>query len=139
MQVREIMTKDPICCTPDATLQEVARLMVKHNCGEIPVVKSPGNKQLVGVITDRDITCRAVAEGKNPLEMTASQCMSSPPLTISAEATLEECCNTMEEHKVRRLPIVSERGECCGIVAQADIARHAPKFEAAELVREVSR
>jgi len=139
MQVKEIMTKDPVCCTPEATLQEVARLMLKHNCGEIPVVKSLGNKELVGVITDRDITCRGVADGKDPLKTMASQCMSSPPLTISAEATLEECCNTMEDHKVRRLPIVNERGECCGIVAQADIARHAPKFEAAELVREVSR
>jgi len=72
MQVTDIMTKNPACCTPDTNLQEVAMLMVEHDCGETPVVKDKKSMKLIGVITDRDITIRTVAEGKNPLEMTAS-------------------------------------------------------------------
>ncbi len=78
MRVKHIITKNPACCTLDTNLQEVARLMVEHDCGESPVVQSKQNMKLVGVITDRDITCRTVAVGKNPLEMTAGDCMSQP-------------------------------------------------------------
>src|SRR5215208_6036341 len=69
MQVREIMTVDPICCTRETDLPEVARMMVEHDCGAIPVVESREDRRPVGVITDRDITCRAVAMRRNPLEM----------------------------------------------------------------------
>ena len=67
MQTKEIMTSDPACCGPETPLPEVARLMVERDCGEIPVLDE--NRRPVGVITDRDITCRTVAEGKNPLEL----------------------------------------------------------------------
>ena len=137
MKVREIMTKDPVCCSPTTPLGQVARLMVDGNCGEIPVVDSTG--ALVGVITDRDITCRAVAAGRNPLEMTARDCMSSPVVTVTADTSLDECCRTMEVNQVRRVPVVDARGHCCGIVAQADIARQAPSEQTAHVVRDVSQ
>jgi CBS domain-containing protein len=121
----------------DTNLQEVARLMVEHDCGESPVVQSKQNMKLVGVITDRDITCRTVADGKNPLEMTAGDCMSSPCITVTPEMSVEECCQVMEENQVRRVPVVDESGACCGIVAQADIAQHASKRETGRVVREV--
>ena len=92
----------------------------------------------VGIVTDRDICCRTVAEGKNPLEMRAGDCMSSPCVTVTPEMSVEDCCRMMEE-KIRRVPVVDERDACCGIVAQADIARHAPEQETAEVVKEVSR
>jgi CBS domain-containing protein len=139
MQVKDIMTKNPACCTPDTNLQEVARLMVELDCGESPVVQSNQSMKLVGVITDRDITCRTVAVGKNPLEMTAGDCMSSPCITVTPEMSVEDCCHVMEENQVRRVPVVDENGACCGIVAQADIAQHASKQETARVVKEVSR
>ena len=71
MNVGEIMTKDPACCTPDTRLQEVAKMMVDNDCGCIPVVDDEGSKMPVGMITDRDITCRVVANGQNPLDLTA--------------------------------------------------------------------
>jgi CBS domain-containing protein len=135
VKVKEIMTSDPACCTPDATLRDVARLMVDHDCGEIPVVQ---NKKPVGVITDRDIAIRTVAAGKNPLAMTASECMSSPVITVRPDTSLDECCQTMERHQIRRVPVVDSAGVCCGIVAQADIANAAPARETAEVVREIS-
>ena len=67
LQVKDIMTKDPVCCFPDTSLEHVARLMVEHDCGEIPVVDTEESKKPVGVITDRDIACRTVAQSKNPL------------------------------------------------------------------------
>lgn len=139
MQVSEIMTENPAVCTPDTRLQEVARLMVESDCGCIPVVESEENMKPVGVITDRDIACRTVAEGKNPLEMTVSDCMSSPCATVPREASVEDCCRMMEEKQVRRVPVVDERGGCCGIVAQADIAESATPQQTVEVVKGVSR
>ena len=138
MNVKDIMTQDPACCTPDTSLREVAQLMVEHDCGQSPVVESKNTMKLVGVITDRDITCRSVAVGKNPLEMTASDCMSSPCITVTPEMSVEECCRVMENKQVRRVPVVDERGACCGIVAQADIAQHASNRETASVVKGVS-
>jgi CBS domain-containing protein len=139
MQVKDIMTRDIGCCTPDTNLQDVARLMVECDCGEIPVVENRRSMRPAGVVTDRDICIRTVAEGKNPLEMTAGDCMSSPCVTVTPEMSVEDCCRVMEENKIRRVPVVDESGACRGIVAQADIAQHAPKQETAEVVREVSQ
>jgi CBS domain-containing protein len=113
--------------------------MVEHDCGEIPVVESKRTMNLVGVITDRDITCRTVALGRNPLEMIASERMSSPSVIVMPDTSLEECCKTMETSRVRRIPVVDEIGACCGIVSQADIARNAHKEDIAEVVKQISQ
>lgn len=135
MRVQEVMTANPACCTPDATLQEVARLMAEHDCGEIPVIQ---NRKPVGVVTDRDIAIRVVAKGRNPLQMTARDCMSSPVVTVKPTTDLDECCHTMEEKQIRRVPVVDDSG-ICGIVSQADIATHASARETAEVVKEISQ
>jgi CBS domain-containing protein len=138
MQVRDVMTSDPACCTPDSTLQRVAEMMVENDCGEIPVVENIASMKPVGVITDRDITCRTVAKGLNPLTMTAGDCMTTPCITVTPDMSLDECCRRMEENQIRRVPVVDESGACCGIVALADVARHAGKRDTAEVVKEVS-
>ena len=134
---RDLMTRDPACCTTTTTLDEVAALMVQHNCGEIPVIDV--GERVVGVVTDRDIVTRVVAEGKNPMAYTAETCMSQPAVTVGEDAPFDEVVSTMEEHQIRRLPVVDERGCCSGIIAQADLARRGPDESVAELVREVSR
>lgn len=139
MKVSEIMTRNPACCTPETGLQDVAGLMVENDCGEIPVVDSKRTMRPVGVVTDRDIVVRCVAESQNPLEFEAGDIMSSPVVTVTPETTLEDVGNLMEEHQLRRVPVVDEGGAVCGIVAQADLAQHAPPREVAEVVREVSR
>lgn len=137
MQVSDIMTENPSCCTPDTKLQEVAQMMEENDCGCIPVVEGDTRKP-VGVVTDRDIVTRAVAQGKNPVEMTASDCMSSPVVTVTPETSVDDCCRVMEENQVRRVPVVDANGGCCGMVAQADVATKAGKQEAGGVVREVS-
>jgi CBS domain-containing protein len=139
MEVREIMTPNPACCTPDSALEEAARLMLRNDCGEIPVVESESTMRLVGVITDRDIVCRSLAQGQDPLKMTVKDCMSAPAVTVTPETSLEECCQMMETHQIRRVPVADQNGCCCGIVSQADIARRTSSEQAGEMVKEVSQ
>ena len=139
MQVREIMTPNPVCCTVTTPLKDVARAMVEHDCGEIPIVENHDEKMLVGVVTDRDIVCRLVAQGKNPLELTAESCMSSPVIVVWESTQIEDCAQLMEENQIRRVPVVDGGGACCGIVSQADIAQHASRRITAELVKDVSQ
>jgi CBS domain-containing protein len=138
MQVKEVMTADPACCISETALQEVAQMMVDHDCGEIPVVENKETKLPIGVITDRDIVCRTVAGGLNPLDLTVADCMSKPCVTVTPDMSVEECSRIMEENKIRRVPVVDADGSCCGIVALADIALHARRSVAAEVVKEVS-
>ena len=138
MQVKEVMTANPACCTPDTPLPEVAKLMVDNDCGEIPVVENKGSKIPIGVVTDRDIVCRTVAENKNPLELTAADAMSRPIVTVNPDISVEECCRIMEEKQIRRVPVVDGNGALCGIVALADLAREAKDGVAGQVVKEVS-
>ena len=134
---RDVMTAEPACCSATMTLDQVAKMMVQNDCGEIPVVDV--GDQPIGVITDRDIVCRVVAEGKNPLGHTAEQYMSQPVVTVRADAPLDQVVSMMEKHQIRRVLVVDERGSCAGIIAQADVAWTGGEHEVAKLVREVSR
>jgi CBS domain-containing protein len=138
MKVHEIMTRNPACCTPASSLQEVAQTMVGNDCGAVPVVGTSGSKDLTGIITDRDMVVRGIAEGKNPQTLNAGGCMTTPAITIREDASLDDCTDLMEAKKIRRVPVVDASGRLVGIVAQADIARHASRKDAGELVRDVS-
>jgi CBS domain-containing protein len=135
----DIMTSHPAYALPEDRLGEIAKLMCDRDCGEIPIVENEETLRPVGVVTDRDIACRAVAEGKNPLDMSAAECMSRPCVTVDSGADIEECLALLNQHQIRRLPVVDEKGALCGMVAQADIARTAPQRQTAELVKEVSK
>jgi len=139
MQVREIMTTDPACCTADASLEEVAKAMVEHDCGEIPIVRSSTDKSLIGVVTDRDIVCRLVAQGINPVDEAAESCMSSPVVSVRESTPVEDCARLMEDKQIRRVPVVNGGGMVCGIVSQADIAKNASRKITADLVKDVSQ
>jgi CBS domain-containing protein len=134
---RDIMTRDPACCAPGTTLDEVAKMMVQNNCGEIPVIDT--SDRVVGVITDRDIVCRVVAEGKNPMGYSVEMCMSQPVVTIREDTPLDQIVRTMEKHQIRRVPVLNASGGCAGIVSQADLALKGPEHEIAELVSEISK
>lgn len=139
MKAKDFMTRNPECCTPDTMLQEVARLMVECDCGCIPVVDDTTNRRLIGVITDRDITCRAVSRGINPLDLTARDCMTPNCVTVKEDTSLGDICDVLEEHKIRRVCVTDQLGRLTGIIAQADIAECASKRKAGEVVRVVSQ
>jgi CBS domain-containing protein len=118
-------------------LDLVAKLMREHDCGEIPVIDPA--EQPIGVVTDRDIVCRVVAEGKNPMAYPAGICMSQPVATVSIDAPLVDVVATMEQHRVRRVPVVDGHRRCVGMISQADVAWTSGKRDLADLVREISR
>lgn len=138
--VQEIMSKNIFWSTPEASLTDIAKKMVDCDCGEIPLVESSSDKKIVGVITDRDIVCRSLAAGKNPLELKAKDCMTSNVVTGDLDMSLSDCIDIMEENQVRRLPIVDENEQFCGMVSQADVFHNLEDdAEGVELVDRVSR
>lgn len=139
MLVKDIMTENPVCCTADTNLQDVAKMMLDNDCGAVPVVESNNHKRPIGVVTDRDITIRTVAIGDNPLNMTAKSVMTKNVVTATPDMPVEECVDLMEENQIRRIPVIDENGDCIGMVAQADIAVRADKSDAEDLVEEVSK
>ncbi|HSP16592.1 MAG TPA: CBS domain-containing protein [Thermoanaerobaculia bacterium] len=136
MLVRDIMTKDPTCCTPYTKLDVVAKMMLNHDCGAIPVWDGD---QVVGVITDRDIVCRIVAKSMTPVAMAARDAMTKPAYTIGQDEKIEAAGVIMGKRQLRRLPVVDEKGAVVGIVSLCDLAAHLPDTDAADLFRHVSR
>lgn len=119
MDIQQVMTRHPRVCRAGATLRDAARLMLEEDVGEIPVVDE--SRQVLGVITDRDIVVRCVAAGINPQDAIVDSCMTAPALTITDTATLEDCADLMADQQIRRVPVVDADGVICGIVAQADL------------------
>ena len=136
-RARDVMTPDPACCSPHTSIDQVAKMMIQNNCGEIPIVDA-ANRPL-GVVTDRDIVCRIVAEGKNPLGYTAEQAMTTPAVALGTDVSIDDVILTMEDHQIRRVLVVDDAGACAGIIAQADVAVKGPARKTVELLREVSR
>ncbi|HET6654992.1 MAG TPA: CBS domain-containing protein [Gammaproteobacteria bacterium] len=132
------MTQDPAVCTADKSIADVARLMADNDCGEIPVVDDLESRKPTGVITDRDIACRAVAKGKGP-DTRVSEVMSENVVTCEPDADAQDCMDKMERHQLRRIPIVDAQGRICGIVAQADLARQTSHRDTARVVSDVSQ
>ena len=138
MTVSTVMTNCPACCTPNSALTEVARLMVENDCGEIPVVEDLDSRKLAGVITDRDIATRIVAAGRNSAEARALDAMTSPAVSVHSDTSLKECCELMESHQIRRVPVVDDTGAVVGIVSLADVVRSANTATTVAVVKEVS-
>jgi CBS domain-containing protein len=123
MKIHDIMTRDPSCVTPNATIREAAQVMKRDDVGIVPVVDGNDSKTLVGVITDRDIAIRCVADGRDT-DVRVRDCMSADKLATCRENDdVDRAMDTMRTEQVRRIPIVDERGSLVGIVAQADIVR----------------
>ena len=134
MKVRDIMTPDPACCLRETTARDAARLMVEYDCGAIPVVESMEKRKLVGIVTDRDIAVRGVAEGKGP-DARVEELMTESPVAADPDDEIETVREVMIREQVRRVPVAGRDGVLAGIIAQADLARE----DAAASDREVGR
>jgi CBS domain-containing protein len=139
MQVRDVMTLNPTCCSAEDSLQHVAQLMVENDCGEIPVVDGVESRMPVGVVTDRDIVCRTVAKGMNPLDMTVGEVMTSPTVSVSPGDSVDDCCEIMERNQIRRVPVVEAGGPIIGIVALADLTDYVTGSESGAVLHAVSQ
>jgi CBS domain-containing protein len=119
MKVKEIITPDPECISPDASLTEAARKMRLLDVGILLVGEQD---KLVGAVTDRDITVRAVAEGLDPKTVKVRQIMTKDVVCCYEDRNIEEAAHLMEEKQIRRLPVVDEQKRLVGIVSLADLA-----------------
>jgi CBS domain-containing protein len=137
MKASEIMTKNPRVVTPDTSVQEAARLMHSEDTGVLPVVESEGSRRLLGVVTDRDITIRVVAEGKSSASV--RDAMSSGVKTCRPDDDVKDVMNAMAKEQVRRIPIVDDQGAVVGIVAQADVVLQANDKQAEKTVEAISK
>ena len=138
MKIENIMSKEPICCSPSDTLQTVAQLMKNHDIGAIPVVSDLVSRKLVGIITDRDLTISAVADGKDPHLTRIGPYYTESVITCLPEDPLEVCEQKMKEHKIRRIPVVDRLNRCVGMVVQADLARVESPEKFQTVVAEIS-
>jgi CBS domain-containing protein len=133
--INEVMTRDVSACEPNATVAEAAKVMAHEDVGPVPIVE---DGRLIGIVTDRDIVVRVVAEGRDPNATTVNEIASTELVTVSPDDDLDEALNLLAEHQVRRLPVV-EGDRLVGIVAQADIARLGKDKKTGEVVEEISR
>ncbi len=139
MKIREVMSPHPVCCLPIDSAQRVARIMCDHNIGSVPVVMDQDLRKLVGVLTDRDLCCSVVADGLDPKTTTIEKFMTLNPVTCREEEDVENCERLMQEHQIRRIPIVDAEGGVIGIVAQADVALKDKSDRVSKTVAEISK
>jgi CBS domain-containing protein len=133
--IKEVMTRDVRACEPNATVADAAKVMAQEDVGPVPIVE---DGRLVGIVTDRDIVVRVVAEGRDPNATTVKEIASTELVTVSPGDDLDEALNLLAARQVRRLPVV-EGERLVGIVAQADIARLGKDKKTGEVVEEISR
>jgi CBS domain-containing protein len=137
---REIMSKEPVCCVPSDAVDIVAQLMVTEDIGAIPVVHDLRESLLIGIVTDRDLVVKVVAEGHDPKSVTVGEVMTEEPIACRADSNVQAALEAMAEHQLRRIPIVNEHHRLVGIIAQADVAaRLARPDETARVVEEISQ
>jgi len=135
-RIRDLMTVLPRTVKLGDSIVDAAKLMRGEDAGVAPIAESDG--RLIGLVTDRDITIRVVAEGKDPGSTKVTEIASQNLVTIDPQQELDEVLRLMAKHQVRRLPVVEEDGKLVGIVAQADVARHADPARTGHVVEEIS-
>ena len=136
----DIMTSDLTCCTPGDTVHVVALSMKSHDVGAMPVIDSHEKKQLIGIVTDRDLALKVVAEGLDPRKTKVEDIMSRKMVVCKTDDDWQIALDAMAKYQLRRIPLVDGLGRLAGIIAQADVATRIEKPEAtAKVVEEISR
>ncbi len=136
----ELMTKNPVCCLPNSMVAEVAQLMKRENIGPIPVIENEQTRKLVGIVTDRDLAMKIVAEGRDAKSTKVEAVMTRKVVTCRADDDLQKALDAMSEHQLRRIPVVDNDNKILGIIAQADVATRVNQPEkTAEMVKGISR
>ena len=134
--VRDVMTSKLCSIDTDKTVVYAAKMMRDEDVGIAPIVEGD---RLVGVLTDRDIAVRVVAEGRDPEQVKVTEVASRDIVTLDPQQDLDEALRLMARHQVRRLPVVEEDGRLVGVVAQADVAQQAGEKKTGEVVEQISR
>ncbi len=137
---KDVMTKDPTCCEPGDSVVKVAQIMKREDVGSVPVVDSKSSRKLVGIVTDRDLVLKVIAEGHDPKTTRVEEVMSKELVTCRADDDVDVAMQAMAQFQLRRIPIVDNDDRLVGIISQADVATRVGEPEkTAEVVREISQ
>ncbi len=140
MKCGDIMTRGVVCCVPQDSVEHAARMMKSEDVGPIPVVDNQQSKRLVGIVTDRDLAVKLIAEGQDPKNTRVAQIMTPNPVTCQEDHSIKDAMKAMSAHQVRRIPVVDGSGCIVGIIAQADIAtRLGDAEQTGDVVEEISK
>ena len=140
MKCREVMTDNPVCCLPDDSVSQVARLMRRERIGPVPVVGNDQTREIVGIVTDRDLAIKVVAEARDLNRTTVGDVMTHTIVVCRDDDDLSSAIAAMEEYQIRRIPVIDQGDRLVGIISQADVAIRVHERETtAEMVEEISR
>lgn len=140
MLCSEIMTRNPECCLPSDSVMKAAQLMKSEDVGPIPIVADKDGKRLTGIVTDRDLAIKVVAEARDPKTTNVEDIMSSDIVSCKDNDDVKTAIKLMEDYQVRRIPVVDQRDQLLGIIAQADVATRLGNTNmAGKVVKEVSQ
>jgi CBS domain-containing protein len=137
MKVKDVMTKDPVCCRLTDTAQEIAKILRDNDIGSVPIISE--NRKLEGIITDRDLCCTIIAEGLDPRTTPINNYVTRNPLACRADDDLDDCERAMQKNQIRRIPVVDDQQRCIGVVSQADLALREESQKLKETVAEISK
>lgn len=135
-----VMTKDPVCCFPNDVVAKVVELMKSNDIGSVPIIENERTMTLVGIVTDRDLALKMVAEGRDAKSTLAEEVMTREVVTCRADDDLQTALDAMSEHQLRRIPVIDSNNRIVGIIAQADVATRIGQPETiATVVKEISQ
>ncbi len=136
----EIMTPNPICCLPTDSVKKVAEIMLRENLGPIPVIDNVQSRKVIGILTDRDLVLKIIAEGCDAEKTKVESVMTRKVISCRADDDVQKAIDSMSEHQLRRVIVVDKVNKILGIISQADVAtRTNEPQKTAEMVKNVSQ
>ncbi|HYO84258.1 MAG TPA: CBS domain-containing protein [Bryobacteraceae bacterium] len=139
MTCKDAMTADPSFCLPSDSVGIAAQIMKREDVGPVLVVSDRSEKRLMGIVTDRDLAIKVLAEGRDAHSCRVDEVMSSNPVTCNEDEDVRHAIRKMSEHQIRRIPVVDEQNRLRGIIAQADVARMADEEQVGAMVEDISQ
>lgn len=125
MKIQEVMTTSPKCCVPSDTASKAARIMKDMDTGIVPIIENEQSRRLVGVVTDRDLCLKVIAEGQDPHSVQVSRCMTPTLVCCTPDDDLQKALDLIRDNQVRRIPVVDQDGIIQGMVSMADMVQRA--------------
>ena len=122
MRCQEVMTDNPVCCLPEDNVGQAARLMRRERIGSVPIVTDELKKELIGIVTDRDLAIKVVGESRDAIRTSVYDVMTAAVVACREDDDVSTAVSAMEEHQIRRIPVVNDSGRLVGIISQGDIS-----------------
>src|SRR5438132_9123337 len=137
MKCREVMTENPVCCLPDDNVGQAARLMRREHVGSVPVIADEQKKELMGIVTDRDLAIKVVGESRDAIRTSVYDVMTAAVVACRDEDDVVSALMAMQEHQIRRVPVVNGTGRLVGIISEGDVSIRVPP--AMRLIRDLGQ